>query len=193
MFVGRKPEREVLSALLRRSRDESVGTALLRGSGGVGKTALIEDWLADIPEGTLVLRGASDAFDKGFPYSAIDRALTELLRLPRAGEEALSQPARTAVERARRVLRGSGASERSAPHLVTQALLEALSAITTRRWSSYSRTPTSPIPTRSESAHCSPGTPALGSCSSSARDRAIPVQPCWRTTCNVSACGAGPR
>ncbi|GAB3310465.1 AAA family ATPase [Epidermidibacterium keratini] len=130
MFLGRDTECGMLSALLERSRDESVGTVLVRGPGGVGKTALIDAWLAEVPPGTLILRGFSDAFDRGFPYSAIDNALTDLVRRAGVGAPAMLEPTRALIDNYRQMLRGSLEHDRADPHIATQALLEAVSAIT---------------------------------------------------------------
>ncbi|MEU4420286.1 AAA family ATPase [Actinoplanes sp. NPDC024001] len=72
--IGRETERELLSSSLRAVRREASRVHVVTGDPGVGKTALIESVLADMPEMRLLrLRGVQ--VEQDLPFAAVQRLL----------------------------------------------------------------------------------------------------------------------
>jgi predicted Ser/Thr protein kinase len=92
-FVGRGPELAALDAALRATRDGAV-TVHLRGVSGIGKTALVEHFLAGVEErgAAIAVRGRCHPHES-IPFKAVDGVIDELSRvlvgLPAAARAAM--------------------------------------------------------------------------------------------------------
>ncbi|WP_349897784.1 helix-turn-helix transcriptional regulator [Parafrigoribacterium soli] len=91
-IVGREGE----LALLREALQESIGggtrTVVLSGEAGIGKSRVIDDFLAELPSGTILLRGQSvDLGRDAPPYAPIVEPLRTLVR--EFGEQTVSTAA----------------------------------------------------------------------------------------------------
>ena len=99
VMVGREPERRLLAALLEGARAGSAGTLVVRGEPGVGKTALLNEFVADAG-GATVLRTQGLEVEAPLAFAALRRLL-------RPGHQAAQGTARTSGEGlAGRVRRG---------------------------------------------------------------------------------------
>ncbi len=92
-FVGRRSELAQLRGLCRRPRGVEPSIAVVEGSSGIGKTALLERFVAElVADGVLVLRARCYP-DERVPFEALDEAVDELSRylasLPPEGLEVL--------------------------------------------------------------------------------------------------------
>jgi DNA-binding CsgD family transcriptional regulator len=83
--VGRSNELAEMASILTTASAGEPRVALVRGEAGSGKTRLLDEVLARLPDGTLVGRGAGVGFLGGrMPYAPLVAALRSLLsRLPR--------------------------------------------------------------------------------------------------------------
>ena len=80
-FVGREAQLDELRAALRRAERSECSVVLLGGEAGAGKTRLVDEFLAQVPAGTRVLRGAAVGLGSdGLPLVALSSALRPLLR-----------------------------------------------------------------------------------------------------------------
>lgn len=132
MFVGRTAEMRLLDDAFAGRADGTLGAILIRGGAGVGKTTLIDRWLPTLPADTFVLRGGADAFDRGFPYSALDHSLTEALRPhPTHGRTADVAPRRRhRLAQLRQLIHGREHGGLFEAQAATRVLLEALGTVT---------------------------------------------------------------
>ncbi|HKP62275.1 MAG TPA: AAA family ATPase [Polyangiales bacterium] len=91
-FVGREPELAALRAALADMRAGVAVTALLAGRSGVGKSALLDRFVSEIDDETLVLRGRCHEHEN-VPYKVFDEVVAalghRLRRLPAGELEAL--------------------------------------------------------------------------------------------------------
>jgi DNA-binding CsgD family transcriptional regulator len=71
-FVGREPELSTLDTLLAHVRTDGARVALIRGAAGIGKTALIREFLRRHRVGT-VLRGDGDECEASVSYALVDQ------------------------------------------------------------------------------------------------------------------------
>src|SRR5439155_25516090 len=77
-FVGRKTELEALHASYAKSR-KRCQLALVRGPSGIGKTALVREFLDSLPDEPLVLQGRCYE-QESVPYKALDGVVDDLTR-----------------------------------------------------------------------------------------------------------------
>ncbi|GAA1480460.1 hypothetical protein GCM10009624_09000 [Gordonia sinesedis] len=132
LFVGRNADLRLLTEVFEQ-RVDSLGAVLIRGAAGVGKTTLLDRWLPTLPTGAFVLRGGADAFDRGFPYSALDHSLTEALRPnPTHGRSAgLLPERRSRLAQLRELIHGLGdTTGLFEAQAATRGLLDALGDLT---------------------------------------------------------------
>ena len=85
VFVGRQRELEALEEGLARARGGQPWLVLVEGPAGIGKTSLVEQFLAEIRDVT-VLRASGDLSESDLPFGVVD----QLLR--RAGEPPPREP-----------------------------------------------------------------------------------------------------
>jgi DNA-binding CsgD family transcriptional regulator len=71
-FVGREPELGVLAALLAQVRTNGARVTLIRGAAGIGKTALVREFLRRHPDVTVV-RGSGDEGEAAVSYALVDQ------------------------------------------------------------------------------------------------------------------------
>ncbi|WP_248843319.1 helix-turn-helix transcriptional regulator [Streptomyces virginiae] len=71
MFVGRETELEALNACLEQVSSGRPATALVEGEAGVGKSALVRQWLARSATDMTVLRAHCDASEQDLPFGVI--------------------------------------------------------------------------------------------------------------------------
>ena len=71
-FVGREPELAVLGALLAQVRTHGARVALIRGTVGIGKTALVREFLRRQRDVTVV-RGSGDEGEAAVSYALADQ------------------------------------------------------------------------------------------------------------------------
>jgi DNA-binding CsgD family transcriptional regulator/tetratricopeptide (TPR) repeat protein len=95
VLIGRGPE---LLRLRRLGASSHPAVAVVAGEPGVGKTRLITELLAGLPEETVVLRGEAQPGSLGRPYELLLDAL-DGQQIPAAELAALTDPARPATER----------------------------------------------------------------------------------------------
>jgi predicted ATPase len=74
VFVGRDRELATLRAALTAMRSGQSGTVLVEGPAGIGKTALVERFVAS-EEDVLVLRGSGEQWEALVSYGAVDQLL----------------------------------------------------------------------------------------------------------------------
>ena len=87
-LVGRDDELQVLLDAVAAAREGRPAVVLLGGDAGVGKTRLLAQLVADVPAGTLVLRGGCvDLGDVGLPYLPFVEAVADLVRQEPAAAE----------------------------------------------------------------------------------------------------------
>ncbi|MFF3941832.1 helix-turn-helix transcriptional regulator [Streptomyces phaeofaciens] len=86
MIVGREPERERLRGLVHGTRRGHSGALVLRGPGGIGRTALLDDLAHDVPPDVRVLRATGVESEAELPWAGLHQVLRPLLpglhRLP---------------------------------------------------------------------------------------------------------------
>ena len=91
-LIGRDPERALISGLLDAAAAHGV-VLVIRGTPGIGKSALLEWAAATAGDGFQVLRAAGTAAEFGFPFAALHQivrpVLSHSIRLPRHRREAL--------------------------------------------------------------------------------------------------------
>ena len=91
-LIGRDPERALISGLLDGANAHGV-VLVIRGTPGIGKSALLEWAAATAGDGFQVLRAAGTAAEFGFPFAALHQivrpVLSHSIRLPRHRREAL--------------------------------------------------------------------------------------------------------
>jgi DNA-binding CsgD family transcriptional regulator len=119
VLVGREPERQLLGALVDEARRGSAGTLVVRGEPGVGKSALLDDLVADAGDATL-LRTQGLEVEAPLAFAALHRLLRPVARV-RAG---LPEP----QARALRVAFGEEEGTSVEPFLVGVATLSILTA-----------------------------------------------------------------
>ena len=85
VFVGRQRELEALEEGLARARGGQPWLVLVEGPAGIGKTALVEQFLGAVADVT-VLRASGDLSESDLPFGVVD----QLLR--RAGEPPPREP-----------------------------------------------------------------------------------------------------
>ena len=81
MLYGRDAERERLAALLAEAREGRAGTLLLHGEPGVGKSALLDDFVAHAEDDVRVLRTQGVESEAPLPFAALHRLLRPVLEL----------------------------------------------------------------------------------------------------------------
>jgi DNA-binding NarL/FixJ family response regulator/tetratricopeptide (TPR) repeat protein len=115
-LVGREPELAALDAALSRAADGEPGIVVVAGEAGIGKTRLIEAFVARArSDGSRVLVGGClDLADDGLPYAPLTEALRTFLRgLSRDQITAILGPARDEIGR---LLPGIGRVAPAADH-----------------------------------------------------------------------------
>ena len=82
VFVGRGPQRDALGAALRRTAAGEPQAVLVGGEAGIGKTRLVEEFLADAAASGAVttLGGCLEVGAEGLPYAPLATALRRLHR-----------------------------------------------------------------------------------------------------------------
>ncbi|NUS17404.1 MAG: ATP-binding protein, partial [Streptomyces sp.] len=118
MLHGRDGEAAALRGLLDGARAGRSGALVLRGEAGIGKTALLEQAVAEAA-GMTVVRGSGVEFEAELPFAGLQL----LLRTAMAADGALPEPQRRAL-RAAFGLEAEGAGE---PMFVGLAVLSLLS------------------------------------------------------------------
>ena len=118
-MVGREPERQLLGALVEAARGGSAGTLIVRGEPGVGKSALLDELVAESDDAT-VLRTQGLEVEAPLAFAALHRLLRPVTRL-RSG---LPEP----QARALRVAFGEEDGPSVEPFLVAVATLAILTA-----------------------------------------------------------------
>jgi hypothetical protein len=78
-FVGRGPELSVLFEAFRASRDGGIQTVCVEGASGMGKTAIVEQFLDWVSNDALILRARCHP-EEHVPFKAIDGVIDELTR-----------------------------------------------------------------------------------------------------------------
>ncbi len=78
-FAGRRRELARLDMAFQGRPQAPVDTVIVTGESGVGKTRLISEWLATLPDQVLVLRARAHEFEQGIPYRPLLDALQEAL------------------------------------------------------------------------------------------------------------------
>ena len=119
VMVGREPERQLLGALVEAARGGSAGTLVVRGEPGVGKSALLDELVAESDDAT-VLRTQGLEVEAPLAFAALHRLLRPVTRL-RSG---LPEP----QARALRVAFGEEDGPSVEPFLVAVATLAILTA-----------------------------------------------------------------
>ena len=79
-MVGREPERQLLGALVEAARGGSAGTLIVRGEPGVGKSALLDELVAESDDAT-VLRTQGLEAAAPLAFAALHRLLRPVTRL----------------------------------------------------------------------------------------------------------------
>src|SRR6476646_5275702 len=90
---GRRRERDELGRLLTRIRSGSSGVLVVRGEAGIGKTALLEQLVAE-PAGCVVARATGVQADMELPFAGLQQLFGSML----GSLERLPDPQREAVE-----------------------------------------------------------------------------------------------
>ncbi|PDP88756.1 LuxR family transcriptional regulator [Glycomyces fuscus] len=80
LLVGRQDQLRLLCEHARRCRAETSGTVLLGGDAGVGKSRLVGEFTADLPEGTVFVGGCLELGVDGLAYAPFTAILRQLLR-----------------------------------------------------------------------------------------------------------------
>ncbi|NBM16773.1 AAA family ATPase [Streptomyces sp. GC420] len=96
MLVGREPERDRLRALVRDIRRGHGGSLVLRGPGGIGRTALLDDLACSVPPDVRVLRASGVESEAELPWAGLHQVLRPLL----PGLERLPDPQAAALRAA---------------------------------------------------------------------------------------------
>lgn len=81
LFVGRQAELARLTLALTQSRAGQAKMAIVTGDVGLGKTRLVDEWLASQPADTTVLRGQGHEFEQDISYRPLLDALQQSLHL----------------------------------------------------------------------------------------------------------------
>jgi len=128
VFVGRGEERQRLQNVLERAMAGTVGTTLIGGEAGVGKTRLLEEFRAQAASGgrRFLEGGCVDLGDGARPYDPFVAALRPWLRsLPTDDFDRIVGPARSAVLQLIPDLGSDGGGEvrAAAPASATQSTL----------------------------------------------------------------------
>lgn len=79
-MVGRDREEAVLDDALDSARAGGVALVLVEGEAGIGKTTLVEAWLARVGASAIVLRGGCDELGRDLPLQPVADALSDYLR-----------------------------------------------------------------------------------------------------------------
>ena len=74
VFVGRREELRALEALMEHARTGRPSVALIEGTAGIGKTALVDRFLAGVDDVT-VLRASGDHSESGLAFGVVDQLL----------------------------------------------------------------------------------------------------------------------
>ncbi len=119
VLVGRELERAQLGDLLEQARHGSASSTVVRGEPGVGKTALLEELVADA-DGELVLRTQGLEVEAPLAFAALHRLLLPVMRL----RDEIPVP----QARALRVVFGEDDGPSIEPFLVAVATLSMLTA-----------------------------------------------------------------
>jgi class 3 adenylate cyclase/tetratricopeptide (TPR) repeat protein len=91
-LVGRRQEVHLLLDAFERVAERSrAHLVTLLGEPGIGKSRIVEEFLARLPEGGRVLAGRADPFDEGAPFGALAQMLACELAVDRAGPEAAAR------------------------------------------------------------------------------------------------------
>ncbi len=81
LIIGRETELAMLREAVQESVSGSTRTVVLSGEAGIGKSRVIQEFLADLPSGVIALRGQSVDLDRDAPpYAPIVEPLRELVR-----------------------------------------------------------------------------------------------------------------
>jgi DNA-binding CsgD family transcriptional regulator len=123
-LVGREPERATLRQLLVSARAGESASLVVRGTHGLGKTALLDDFVAQA-DGCRVLRAAAAESEFELPFAALHQLCTPLL----GDVERLPPPQRDAL----RIAFGESAGPRPDGFFVGLAVLTLLSDAAARR------------------------------------------------------------
>jgi DNA-binding CsgD family transcriptional regulator len=78
MLVGREPEQQRIAALIAGARVRQSGVLVVTGEAGIGKTALLEDTVANADE-MRVLRASGSEFETGLGFSGLHQLLFPVL------------------------------------------------------------------------------------------------------------------
>ena len=81
LFVGRQAELARLTLALTQSRAGQAKMVIVTGEVGLGKTRLINEWLASQPADTTILRGQGHEFEQDIPYRPVLDAVQQSLYL----------------------------------------------------------------------------------------------------------------
>lgn len=81
LFVGRQAELARLTLTLTQSRTGQAKLAIVTGDVGLGKTRLVNEWLANQPADTTILRGQGHEFEQDIPYRPVLDAVQQSLHL----------------------------------------------------------------------------------------------------------------
>src|ERR1700742_1388592 len=119
-WLGREPERLVLSALLQEARDGSGGVVVVHGEAGVGKTALLEHAVG-AAENFSIARTAGVEAEMQLPFAAVQQLCAPFVGLT----ERLPDPQRDALG----VALGLSTGPPPNPFLIGLALLGLLAAV----------------------------------------------------------------
>src|SRR5262245_55970359 len=95
VLLGRRTERAAIGRVLEAARAGSAGALVLGGEAGIGKTALLDDAVAQAGD-FRVLRVSGVESEMGMAFAALHRLLLPLLR---TGDQ-LPEPQRNALESA---------------------------------------------------------------------------------------------
>jgi predicted ATPase/HPt (histidine-containing phosphotransfer) domain-containing protein/two-component sensor histidine kinase len=80
-LYGRAAPREALLEVVRVAQGGARALALIAGSPGVGKSALVQEIHREIMRGGHFVSGKFDQYSRGTPYSALTKACSELVRV----------------------------------------------------------------------------------------------------------------
>jgi class 3 adenylate cyclase/tetratricopeptide (TPR) repeat protein len=96
-FVGRAEELRELRAAFDLAHEGQGLTAHLVGEAGVGKSRLVEEWLAGLPRDTLVMRLRCASYERDSTYGLLARLVRRAFGIHEDDEEAAAREAMAAV------------------------------------------------------------------------------------------------
>jgi len=99
VFAGRQAELALLARAVAAAADGAPGTVVISAEAGGGKSRLVSEFAATLPERTLVLAGGCvELSAAGLPYAPFTAALRQLVRARGAGQVAALLPGQEAGE-----------------------------------------------------------------------------------------------